>query len=350
MFSANERTESLNAEDLLHSALRRLAEVDVDAVVEHVPLAAADSGFDALVRLNASVGTELYEVQLKPRVSPHSAAAVLPSGGRRPLVISSYVSESVAEVWRRQDVHYVDSVGNMYLRWPQLLVDVRGRRRSSIPQPAEPGRPLRAFKPSGLRVLFALLCDPGVIAAPYRDIAHRSGASLGTVQWVVKELERAGYVYSDAHVRQLNRVRDLFNRWVEAYALDLWPRLTLAHLESADPMWWTKADEVLRAEQGQWGGETAAHHLTPHLRPSRAVVYAAGVPQRLIVEHRLRKAHDEGNVEIRERFWNFPRPLPLTVPSPLIYADLIASADPRQVEAAAHLRNHDELLRRLDRS
>lgn len=195
-----------------------------------------------------------------------------------------------------------------------------------------------------------MLCDPLIITAPYRDIANRSGASLGTVQWVVKELERAGYVYSSAHSRQLNRIRDLFNRWVEAYTLDLWPRLTLARLESTDPAWWTKADEALLAEQGQWGGETAAHHLNPHLRPSRAVIYAAEVPQRLVIDHRLRKARDEGNVEIRERFWNFPQPLSLTVPSPLIYADLIASADPRQLEAAAHLRGHDELLQRLDHS
>lgn len=335
-------------EELLTSALGRLAEAELHAVVEG-ERGAADADFDALVRVGAPVGTELYGVQLKTKVSPGSAAAIHPKGDRRLLVVSPYVSDSVAEVWRSRDIHYVDSAGNMYLRWPGLLVDVRGRRRPSTPQPSQVGRPLRAFKSSGLRILFALLSDPGIVSAPYRDIGHHSGASLGTVQWVFKELERAGYVHSGPDGRRLHRVRDLFSRWVEAYALDLWPRLTLGHFESPDPMWWTKADEAMRAEGAQWGGETAAHRMNSHLRPGKAVVYASTLPRRLIIGHRLRKSGVDGNVEIRERFWNFPQPSSqLTVPTPLIYADLVASADPRQLEAAAYLRDHDDLLRRLD--
>jgi len=350
LFIMSEHDIGLNEEDLLGAALRRLAEVELQAVVEVSGPGGVDGGFDALVRVNAPVGTELYEVQLKSRVSPGSAAAVRPPGHRRLLMVTSHVSEPVAEVWRRRDIHYVDSAGNMYLRWRGLLVDVRGRRRPSAPQPAAPGKPLRAFKPGGLRVLFALLCDPDLITAPYRDIAAFSGASLGTVQWVIKELEGAGYVYSAAHTRRLHRVRDLFGRWVEAYTLDLWPRLPLGRFDSPDPMWWTTADQALRAEDAQWGGEIAAHRLNPHLRPGRAVVYASKLPRRLLIDQRFRKAEGEGTVEIRERFWNFGQAPPdLTVPTPLIYADLIASADPRQLEAAAELRDGDELLRRLDR-
>ncbi len=89
--------------------------------------------------------------------------------------------------------------------------------------------------------------------------------------------------------------------------------------------------------------------MNSHLRPGKAVVYASTLPRRLIIGHRLRKSGVDGNVEIRERFWNFPQPSSqLTVPTPLIYADLVASADPRQLEAAAYLRDHDDLLRRLD--
>jgi hypothetical protein len=69
----------------------------------------------------------------------------------------------------------------------------------------------------------------------------------------------------------------------------------------------------------------------------------------MIAEYRLRKAAGEGDVEVRQRFWHLDdRREELTVPTPLVYADLVASADPRQLEAAAHLRGHDDLLRRLD--
>jgi hypothetical protein len=141
------------------------------------------------------------------------------------------------------------------------------------------------------------------------------------------------------------------SRWVEAYAFDLWPRLTLGNFEASDPSWWTKADEAMRATDAQWGGETAAPLLNAHLRPGKAVIYALALPKQLIIDYRLRKSSADGNVEIRKRFWNFPGSrAQLTVPSPLIYADLIASGDPRQLEAAADLREHDELLRRLDHS
>src|SRR6266542_486135 len=58
-------------EELLTSALGRLAEAELHAVVEG-ERGAADAAFDALVRVGAPVGTELYGVQLKTRVSPRS--------------------------------------------------------------------------------------------------------------------------------------------------------------------------------------------------------------------------------------------------------------------------------------
>jgi len=331
---------------LLDSAIRHLADVGLE-IVEVAVNRDTSTQSDALLRITSPAGSELYEVRLRSKISPGTPQALHSLPNRRALLVTSYVSDTVAELLRQQDIHYVDSAGNMYLRWAGLLLDVRGRRRSAIPQPAEPGRPLRAFKSSGLKVLFALLSEPNIVAAPYRDIAQFSGTSLGTVQWVLKELEGGGYVSSDLHDRQLHRVRDLFSRWVEAYAFDLWPRLTLAHFQAPNPTWWREADDALRATGAQWGGETAAHHLNPHLRPGKAVIYASTVPKRLAIDYRFQKADDQGNVEIRKRFWHpHLEPSTLTVPAPLVYADLIASADPRQLEAATELREHDAFLRR----
>jgi hypothetical protein len=67
------------------------------------------------------------------------------------------------------------------------------------------------------------------------------------------------------------------------------------------------------------------------------------------MHYRFRKADGDGGVEIRQRFWHLPTDSSLTVPSPLIYGDLIASGDPRLAEAAADLRENDALLQRLDR-
>lgn len=191
------------------------------------------------------------------------------------------------------------------------------------------------------------MADPNLVAATYRELARASGVSLGTVHWVWNELEVAGY--GTTAPRGLYRTRNLLDRWVEAYSLDLSPRLNLARFDATDPTWWRKADDALRSSNAQWGGETAVHRLDRRLLPKRAVIYASEVPKKLAVEFRFRKAEGEGGVEVRQRFWNLPVDPSLTVPTPLIYADLVASADPRLAEAAANLRKTDALLQRLDR-
>ena len=338
MFSATELTPILN------TAIERLRE----AGLEVRKLARADAGYDAVLEITTPAGTETYAVRTPLRVSPGLAATTPPSNDSRPLIVTEYIPEPVAESLRRQDVHYVDTAGNAYLRSQGFLLDIRGRPRPNRPRPGDRGRPLRAFRAKGLEVLFVLLADPDAIAGNYRNITRASAASLGTVHWVVKELEEAGYVAADGD-RKLHRSRDLLSRWVEAYTLDLYPRLTLATFDAQDPMWWKTADEAMRANDAQWGGETAVHRTYKRLRPGRAIVYANTVPTRLATEYRFRKAPESGNVEVRQRFWTLASDrTDIVVPSPLIYADLVASGDPRQLEAAAHLREHDALLRRLD--
>jgi hypothetical protein len=53
------------------------------------------------------------------------------------------------------------------------------------------------------------------------------------------------------------------------------------------------------------------------------------------VENRLR-ADPRGEIEVLDAFWNFEdeKDLPETVPPLLIYADLLATLDPRNIETA----------------
>jgi hypothetical protein len=322
--------------ELWESALAHLTEAGV----------AVDNVTDAHADLISHGRRSTYMVQLKHNMSPALAQMTRAAVGQRLLLVAPHISDRAGEVLRSQDVHYVDSVGNMYLRGDGLLLDVRGRRRPTA-RPGALGQPLRAFKPGGLKVVFTLLADPDLVAAPYREIARASGTSVGTVHWVLNELEVAGYATTAP--RRLYRTRSLLDRWAEAYALNLWPRLILARFDAMDPSWWAKADDALRAADCQWGGETAVHQINPRLRPKRAVIYAPDIPKRLATDFRFRKAEGEGGVEIRQRFWKLPEGSSLTVPTPLIYGDLIAAADPRLAEAAADLRKSDALLQRLDR-
>jgi hypothetical protein len=311
----------------------------------------ADGAADTMVRIVSPPIPEPYLVQFTPRVALGTVPSMDPSVRNRLLIAAPHVPDSLGELWRTQGVQYVDAVGNMYVRGPGLLLDVRGRRPQSRHTHPAGDKPLRAFRPSGIRVLFVLLSFPEAINETYRRIAQASGVSLGTVQWVMDELADNGYLRVGSATKQLYRVRELFNRWTDAYVLNLHPRLTLARFEAPDPRWWVDASQFLRAEDAQWGGETAAFFLNPRLRPATTILYAQTVPHQLALRYRFREAKNTGNVEVRQRFWRHLDPQRRdTVPSPLIYADMIASADPRQLEAADHLRTHDESIGRLDQS
>jgi hypothetical protein len=59
-------------------------------------------------------------------------------------------------------------------------------------------------------------------------------------------------------------------------------------------------------------------------------------------------ANGSGNVHLRQRFWRASDEASWVVPSTLIYADLLASGDPRQREHADRIRATDDRLTRLD--
>ena len=88
-----------------------------------------------------------------------------------------------------------------------------------------------------------------------------------------------------------------------------------------------------------WGGEPAAEKLTRYLKPAHFTIYSAEPIARLIAAGRMR-AEGDGNVEILEKFWNFPldqevtHDIPDVVPPILAYADLLATHDSRNAETA----------------
>ena len=109
-----------------------------------------------------------------------------------------------------------------------------------------------------------------------------------------------------------------------------------------DGEWWLNAELPAGAV---WGGEVAADHYTDFLKPEHITVYLDPAQDRqtftrLVVSHRLRP-DPAGNIECLDRFW------PATAAGPtetgyahpvLVYADLIASGDPRNLETARRLK------------
>ncbi|MFQ5527301.1 MAG: type IV toxin-antitoxin system AbiEi family antitoxin [Thermoanaerobaculia bacterium] len=296
---------------------------------------------DAILRLQHPTGEIEFVVEIKARPNQHVAEA-LPRTGLHDtplLLIADYINPKLAERLRQREVNFVDAAGNAFLRQEGLYVFVKGER-DNLRLEAERER-RRAFRPSGLKLLFALLCRPELAEADYRTLAETVGIALGTVQWVMRDLIRDGYVLKLGRFeRRLVEPKELLEAWVPAYARDLRPRLLLGRFEAEDIRWWQGTD--LQPHDAWWGGEPAAAVLTKYLKPGTLTVYAETVPARLIAEQRLKK-DEAGRIEFRKRFWHFEMDeRGQTVPPILVYADLLALGDPRARETAERL--YEEMI------
>jgi hypothetical protein len=203
----------------------------------------------------------------------------------------------------------------------------------------------QAFLPAGLKVVFAFLCDEKLTAAPYRKIAQIAGVALGTVGWVIRDLKAKGYLVETKgetkrkHRRLVNRTK-LLDKWVEEYNAKLRPTLIIGRFTAPQDYWWQNTD--IRNYDALWGGEVAAAKLTGHLKPGATTIYAKQMPVQLLRDLQMR--HDpKVNVEILRQFWDDgfnpdnQNEHPGIAPLIIVYADLLATGDARNIETAGIL-------------
>lgn len=271
-----------------------------------------------------------------------TAKQQLEAFGKPGLLVTPYLTAELGTHCRAKlDLQFMDTAGNAYLRAPGLYVFIRGERPRGGVGPAAGTR--GGGTATALRVVFALLCKPDLLNAPYRDIVRAAGVALGAVGWVFVDLHRRGYVLGGQRTRDRRLLEPgrLVEEWVTNYPIKLRPRLNPRRFRVANPRWWQKT----RLPEGAfWGGEVAAAKLTEHLNPATYTVYMEparrheGVAQ-LVRRHQLR-ADPVGQLEILDTFWNFPGEAkqPELVPPLLVYADLLATLDPRNLEIAKRMR------------
>jgi len=271
------------------------------------------------------------------------------------LLVADYVNPNMAEKLREQHVQFIDTVGNAYLDIPPVYILVTGRRQPKRKEKTKEDTN-RAFDRTGLKVVFAFLCRPELVAAPYREIADVAGVALGTAGGVISGLKAAGFIfeYGKDKRRELVDYKRLLNRWVETYPEKLRPKAHIGDFHAEDPYWWQDFD--VQEFHGYWGGEVAAAHYTHYLKPAVVTLYLPiEAKSKFLARTRLRAAQaavfeETGTVRLYQTFWQdtalpFLDPAkPGLVPPVLAYADLIATADPRNLEAAGMI--YDEYIAR----
>lgn len=290
-----------------------------------------------------------YAVEAKTRVDRLVALghikAQLDRLGRRALLFAPYITPTIARHCRKLDIPFMDIAGNAYLHEPGLHVYITGEKPAGL-RPANIAT-RGAGTATALRVVFALLCKPALLNAPYREIVDAAKVALGAIGWVFIDLEARGYIAGRPKKRNRRFLEPerLFEEWVTTYPMTLRPKLNPRRFRAETPQWWKNAD--LTGLDAYWGGEIAAQRLTRHLKPATCTLYMQPDDEekntrrlaKLVAANRLR-ADPQGDIEILDTFWNLPAGGDNTdvVPPILVYADLIATLDPRNLEVAGMIR------------
>ncbi len=311
------------------------AEIDIDPIEWEIPPEPPLRKADARLTIKVA-GKELrYVAEVKATITPAVLGIIinqLRAQQLKWLLIARYIPTKIAKILREMEIPFIDTAGNAYINDPPIHIQIQGNRPAGMewPKLAEKG----ILRQAGLRAVFTLLCNNELVNAPFREIANTAGTALGTIDRVFKELRKRNYIIDAGHRgRKLTRKRELIDWWVNAYAEILRPRLIIGRYETDNYEQFRNADLV--RFDAQWGEEMAAAKLTKYLRAEIFTIYAGRPINDLIRELKLR-TRPAGKIEIRERFWHFEdklRKRGLAHPI-LIYADLLATGDPRNIETA----------------
>lgn len=265
------------------------------------------------------------------------------------VVVTAYISPAIGQELRKRGIYYLDTVGNAFLQATDpdnLFILIQGQRQ---PAEARPDKG-RAFRQTGLRLLYHLLNEPELLNAPYRVLADKASLSLGSVSAVLGDLRHLGLLREEGDKRRWLDAPQVLRRWVEGYGEVLRPKLG-----SQRYRW-------LNAEMGRdgwrqlalgidcfWGGEPAANLLLDgYLLPELFTLYSSATRSELM--RRFKLVPDvKGPVEVlapfETTFYQY-RPEGRAVSPLLAYADLLLTADPRNREVAHLL--HERYLSYLD--
>ena len=257
------------------------------------------------------------------------------------IIVSNYIALEVADEFKQNGINYLDGSGNSYIRKAELLVYISGQK---IINPVLTNQ-ARAFRESGIRLIFILLCNPDIIQLPNRHLSELSGISVGSVSNVLTELESLNFVLKSGGGRRLKNLKLLLDRWIISFFDVLRPRLAIKRMDfefAGDFISWQNLPMQNSKGRVLWGGETAAALKTMNLNPKNFTLYTDQNWQKIARDLRL-IPNESGNLEILEIFWDEGNigMLPGLVPELLIYADLVGSGVERNIQIANEILAND---------
>tara|TARA_R110002051_G_scaffold324979_2_gene424943 strand:- start:1193 stop:2230 length:1038 start_codon:yes stop_codon:yes gene_type:complete len=313
-------------------------ELDIEAIFEKAP----ESNELPVYALNG----EKVSVFFKNEVRPHNVPILLNQSAKHPLLVAAkYITPEAKKSLKANKINYLDSYGNAYIEIPQLKVYTEhGNAKPVIPDTT------KVFTQAGAQLIFQLLHRPEAVNETVRHLAHISQISLGSVSKIMNGLFDEGFLvqWSNDKKYQLIRKEELLDRWIPILNEKVLPNYKIGtysfsgHLEE---QWKT---QFLRPNVW-WSGEPGAALLTDYLFPEKYSLFTTLEIKEIMTVLKL-VPDAKGKITLYSPFWGNTSTVSIINPeditkaknhvNPLIiYAQLIHSGDPRNIETAQIIYN-----------
>lgn len=319
--------------DIEHTVSKVLSELSIEFDVQRWT-----SDQTAIVK----VSRKGFETKYRMAWLPHATLSELSrldqqDDSHRLLVTGPQITSRTADALRDAHIDYIDNAGNAHLDFGPVLIDIRGRR-SSLPEPSRRSSDANLFSARRMQVLFVLLAWPDFVDMPVRTIAYTAGTSVGITQSTLEIMKESDYLIG----RSLRRRDELLDLWAAAFRGTLLPKIRHSSFVGNIGNWSPLPGYFV-------SGESAVESIR---HPQTLTLYVKNFDLMEAVRNGWQKS-DDPNIEIRQKFWEEPRRSTpsdqhgaLTrwaAPPLMVYADLLASKEPRQSEVAKILRR-DQLV------
>jgi len=256
-------------------------------------------GVDLMVNLALNGKNQTLIVELKnngqPRMARQAVNQLIRYRDSYPnayaVFMAPYISPQAAEICLKDGVGYIDYAGNSYLSFRQVYIEQTGR-----PNPFKTRRDLASlYSPKASRVLRVLMNNPGR-TWKIQDLANEARVSIGQIANVKKLLlDREWITQQDGF--SLAEPWKLLEEWSNAYTYRKNQVRNFYSLKSIPEI---EADLArVCSEKGiayALTGFSGAARIAPAVRYNRAMAYASGMPEEVVLLLDLKEVESGANV------------------------------------------------------
>jgi hypothetical protein len=259
--------------------------------------------------------------------------------GQNWLLLAPYVPAKIGQHLAAHQLSYADAVGNCHLQVAdgrELLAHVEGKK------PLRDGGERSAGRSPSYQLIFAILAQPALLAAPVRQIAIAAGVGKTAAADQLKRLAEQGLIERKRSGTPVARRRELLDRWLSAYADVVRPGWQVGRYrtKTTDPEELERQIATIWGDQvWAFGGGAAAWRMAQFYRGSDTVLHVHSVPTDMLRQLRAIPAPDGELTILRTPGAVAYNGVAPHVAHPLmVYSEMVTSREPRMREAADEIR------------